>query len=162
MVSLRVLFVGCALAATANPSWAQAVAATDTEFLVSVTDADGVAKIHASNVVPLIPDRACYEWRVKLGQGDKLVSVTEVFTLPAEPKQWGGIDGNEYSLSKLSGDRKVSETTMFYKPQDGWISHGWCVAEGDPTGPYSIKVLVGDRLVHEFDFTVENTPALTP
>lgn len=154
MIGLRALLVSCAVVAMANPSLAQTSTPSDSDFLVSVTDADGVAHVEASNVVPLIPDRACYEWRVRLGQGDKLVSVTEVFTLPAEPKQWGGIDGNEYSLSKLSGDRKVSETTMFYKPLDGWISHGWCVADGDPTGPYSIKVLVEDRLIHEFEFKV--------
>ena len=159
MVRLRALFVGCVLAGIANPSSAQTPAMSDSEFLVSVTDADGVAHVKPSNVVPLIPDRACYAWRLQLGQGDKLVSATEVFTLPAEPKQWGGIDGDEYSSSKISGDRKVSETTLFYKPKDGWISHGWCVADGDPTGPYSIKVLVGDRLIHEFQFRVENAPA---
>ncbi|ESW83898.1 hypothetical protein X770_25235 [Mesorhizobium sp. LSJC269B00] len=159
MVRLRALFVGFVLVAMATPSSAQAPTATDSEFLVSVTEADGATHVRPSNIVPLIPDSACFEWRVRLAQGDRLVSVTEVFALPAEPRQWGGIDGNEYSLSKLSGDRRVSETTMFYKPQDGWISHGWCMAEGDPIGPYSIKVLVGDRLVHKFDFSVENAPA---
>lgn len=159
MVSFRALFVGCALAAVANPSSAQTSTTTDTEFLVSVTGADGVAHVEHSNVVPLIADRACYQWRIRLELGDKLVSTTEVFTLPAVPKQWGGIDGNEYSSSKISSDRKVSETTLFYKPKEGWISHGWCVAEGDPTGRYSIKVLIGDRLIHEFEFRVENVPA---
>jgi hypothetical protein len=32
------------------------------------------------------------------------------------------------------------------------------VADGDPTGPYSIKVLVGDRLIHEFEFKVVQAP----
>jgi len=146
MISLRAFFVSCAVMAMASSSSAQTSTPGDSEFLVSVTDADGASHVVASNVVPLIPDRACYEWRVRLGQGDRLVSVTEVFSLPAEPKQWGGVDGNEYSLSKLSGDRKVSETTMFYKPLDGWISHGWCVADGDPTGEHAPFLLLKDAL----------------
>jgi hypothetical protein len=153
------MVVLCALQVIGSPCLAQTPIATDVEFLVSVTGADGVTHTEPSNVVPLIPDRACYEWRIRLEFGDQLITATEVFALPAMPKQWGGVDGNEYSSSKISGDRKVSETTLFYKPKDGWIAHGWCVADGDPAGQYSIKVYVGDRLIHEFEFRAENVRA---
>lgn len=141
---------------------AQTLTPADAEFLVSITGADGVRQTVHSSVVPLLPERACYEWRIRIGSDEKLVKATEVFTLPGAPKQWGGVDENSYSASQLSGDRTVAETTLFFSPTDGWISNGWCVADGDPVGQYSIKVHVGDRMVHEFSFTVENVLAPQP
>jgi len=156
LTRLRATVLLCGLVTSA--AWAQTPGAAETEFLVAITGSNGATRVERSNSVPLIPGRVCYEWRIRLTSGDGLVSAREVFELPAPPALWGGVDENDYSSSQLSKDRKISETTMFYRPKDGWISHGWCVAEGDPAGPYSIKVYVGETLLHAFDFNVESVP----
>jgi hypothetical protein len=125
------------------------------DFLVISADGAGGTNITSTTTVPLLPD-VCYAWRLRLAGIAKLLKVVEIFTLPAPPKLWGGVDGNEYSPSTLSADRRVSETTKFYTPKDGWISNGWCVAEGDPAGRYSIRVTVDGHTLHEFNFTVQS------
>ena len=158
MTRLRATVLLCGLCLASSSAWAQAPGAAETEFLVAITGSNGATRVEHSNIVPLIPGRVCYEWRIRLTPGDRLVSAREVFELPATPALWGGVDGDDYSSSKLSKDRKISETTMFYRPKDGWIEHGWCVAEGDPAGPYSIKVYVGEQLLHAFNFNAETMP----
>lgn len=37
---------------------------------------------------------------------------------------------------------------------DGWLTHGWCVAEGDPLGAHSINVTLDGTEVAHWDFTV--------
>ena len=144
-----------------SSAWAQTPpTAAEAEFLVAITDSNGGTRVARSDTVPLVPGRVCYEWRIRLDRGDRLVQVREVFELPAKPTTWGGAD-DDYSSSEISGDRKTSETSQFYKPKDGWIAHGWCVADGDPAGPYSIKVYVGEKLLHAFDFKAEIVPGST-
>ena len=49
-------------------------------------------------------------------------------------------------------------TALSLVPDNGWISHGWCVAEGDPEGAYRIEVSRGDTLLHAFDFQLQRAP----
>jgi hypothetical protein len=143
-----VLAVGTATAAGATYSVEAA------EFVVSVGDGDGNERTVASNLVPYLPDRACFGWRIRLAEAPPLVRLREVLRLPKAPAFWSGED-DEYSTHIFSADRTTATTEEFKAPQDGWIESNWCIAEGDPTGPHSIEVFIEDDLVRHFDFEVK-------
>ena len=147
----------CLLTLDAGTALAQAAVVQGTEFDVLMSDGQGNVQTVQSNVVPLIPGTVCYGWRIRLGGGDKLLKITEIFALPAAPKIWSG-EGDQFSPSKITKDRRTSVTTQFFPMHDGWFGHPWCVAPGDPVGAYTIEVYLGQQLLHEFDFTVEKVP----
>jgi hypothetical protein len=125
----------------------------ETEFLVFLFDAHGNEVVTHSNNVPLIPNRACYGWRIQLAGVDGLIKFREVFTLPEEPNFWGG-EINEYSPNAISKDRHTSVTEKFSILKNGWISNSWCVAEGDPEGKYSMDVYILGEFIKRFNFNV--------
>ena len=132
---------------------AAAVAATPTPAAPKVVDASFVfiqgGTVTESNKVPLLPGEVCFEWRLRLDVFDALVKYTEVFILPAAPEIW---ETNPEAESDISADGLVSTTSNVDKLVDGWLRHGWCVAEGDPLGDYRMEISIEGTLVHTFEF----------
>jgi hypothetical protein len=127
----------------------------EVEFLVSVSDGEGNQRSIQADVVPYLPDRACFGWRLRLAGAPTLVRYREVLTLPEAPAFWTGED-DSYSPHKYSADRTTATTEEFAAPdKDGWISSHWCIAEGDPVGAHSIDVYIDDSLVRHFAFEVK-------
>jgi hypothetical protein len=102
-----------------------------------------------SGFVPLIPENICYHWDIQLDTEMESVQVKEVFILPAKPRTWGDEEG-----MSLQYDNKVSVKQEVVKLENGTISDGWCVAEGDPTGNHKIDVFVNGVLAKSFSFVV--------
>lgn len=123
-------------------------------FVVSVLDLDSGQWIsHPGSVVPMLPNRSCYEWRLRVGTIATSVGVEETFILPAVPRKWPDDPGIE-----LRDQRRVAITRLDLTVDDGWIAHGWCVVPGDPTGVHRIDVRYGTELLHRFCFVVRDGP----
>ncbi|WP_193370659.1 hypothetical protein [Pelagibius marinus] len=147
------VFTAGAWLAGAPPALSAEVA--EVEFLVSVSDGEGNQRHIQADVVPYLPDRACFGWRLRLAGGQALVRYREVLKLPEAPAFWTGED-DSYSPHKYSADRTTATTEEFAAPDNnGWISSRWCIAEGDPVGPHSIDVYIDDNLVKHFAFEVK-------
>ena len=129
-------------------------AVTDTQFLV----ADGSGPPVASTQVPYRPNTSCYWWVITVAPASRELAIREVFELPGSAPIWGGDPTtgvpDDGSVTAVNRDRSIGVTEFVDSLDDGMITHGWCVAEGDPTGPHRIRVFVGDALLHEFRFEV--------
>lgn len=129
---------------------------TDTHFLV----ADGPGQPVESTRVPYRPNSSCYTWVITVPPESRELAVREVFELPGSAPIWGsdpasGIpEQDDGSVTAVNRDRSTGVTEFSDSLEDGAITHGWCVAEGDPTGPHRIRVFVGDAMLHEFRFEV--------
>jgi hypothetical protein len=134
--------------ALAQPALAQSVIERD--FTLTITGADGKELVESTTLIPLL-DGACYTWQLKLAKTKGAVEITEVFTLPSAPSSWGSVNDS----TTISDDMLTATSTMSLTPEDGWIWHAWCVAEGDPTGDHKIVVKSGDEVLGEFPFQVE-------
>lgn len=95
---------------------------------------------------------ASYRWYIHLRPDMSIVTWKEEFMLPAPAAVWGGEEKKEVHVSR---DRESAVKEMTVSPKNGWISHGWSVAKGDPSGRYIIKVYVEGKFVKEFVFFVE-------
>lgn len=93
-----------------------------------------------------------YQWFIHLTSDKDKVTWKEEFSLPAPAVIWGGEEKKEV---EVSGDRKTAVKEMTVSPNNGWISNGWSVAEGDPSGKYIMKIYVEGQFVKEFVFFVE-------
>ena len=132
----------------------QAFSVESTVFVVSVSDGQGNARSFESNLVPYLPDRACFGWRIRLAEPPVLVRYREVLTLPEAPVFWSG-ENDAYSPHAFSADRTTATTEEFAAPDpEGWIASSWCLAEGDPTGPHSFDIYIEGELIKRFDFEV--------
>jgi hypothetical protein len=129
------------------------------EFVVSLGDGEGNERSVVSDLVPYLPNRACFGWRIRLADAPALVRVREVLRLPAAPQYWSG-EGDQYSPHVYSADRTTATTEEFAAPKDGWLSNRWCIVEGDPTGAHVIEVFIEDALVRRFDFEVKKPSEL--
>ena len=138
-----------------GPLQAETLKVEETEFLVTLSDRQGNTVMFRSEIVPLIPYRSCYGWRVRLSGDESLVKFKEIFRLPAEPEIWSA-ENDEFSTSRIAKDRRTSITERFAVPDDGWIGNSWCVVEGDPEGTYSMDVYVNGEFVKAFDFEVRS------
>jgi hypothetical protein len=100
--------------------------------------------------VPLLPGNACYTWYMRVDAAATPLTVVERMTLPI------GIDwGTPPTETVIEDEGRVAVTTIPTTTDDeGWFSHGWCVAEGDPTGPHSIDVSVDGQPLASFPFEV--------
>ncbi|MEO8686049.1 MAG: hypothetical protein ABI414_14565 [Devosia sp.] len=141
---LRTAWAVVALATLSTAALAQEV--IDADFLVSSTNAAGEQVVQSTRVVPNT-EGACYAWRLRLGKTKTAVEVTEVLRLPSAPENWGGSDPSEISSNGLN-----ATTALSLVPEDGWITHGWCVAAGDPTGRYRIEVSSATKSLQVFGF----------
>lgn len=138
----------------AGPATAAGYRVEAAEFIVTVDDSEGNQRRIASTLVPYLPNRACFGWRIRLADAPAVVRVREVLKLPAAPEFWSGED-DPYSPHTFSADRTTATTEEFKAPEDGWIESQWCIAEGDPVGAHTIEVFVEDGLVRHFDFEVK-------
>ena len=137
--------------ALVHPALAQsAPTVTDKAFSVTVTDADGNSQSNFTDVVPLV-EGACFQWQLQLGKAKLPVDVTETFTLPSAPATWG----TSRDDITISADRKTATSPLTITPVDGWIWHGWCIAEGDPAGAHRFEITANGTQIGVFDFTVE-------
>ena len=138
---------------TAQP---QTISIEAAEFLVFLYDSeDNEQFVFQSDLVPLIPDRVCFGWRIRLAGAEGLVRFKEIFSLPAEPESWGE-ENDEFSTIEISKDRMTSVTEMFVTLQDGWIDNKWCIADGDPEGKHSMEVHINGQFAKRFDFQVRD------
>lgn len=143
----RVVTIG--LLALVQPALGQTVLETD--FTIAVPDGSGGEVVESTTLAPLLTD-TCFAWHIKLGKIKGAVDITEIYTLPEAPETWGLGDD---SSTTISDDRKVATTTYSLTPQDGWITEDWCVGDGDPAGAYSFEIKAGEKLLHRFDFDVQ-------
>ena len=131
----------------------------DAVFLVS----EGSGEPVPSNRVPYRPNSSCYTWIISVAPERRELAVREVFDLPAAARIWGSEGSStppeDGSVTLVNPDRSTAVTEFTDSLEDGVISHGWCVAAGDPTGPHRIRVFVGDELLHEFRFEVVPNPS---
>lgn len=133
---------------------ANAVELVDSVFQVTFRYA-GSDEVMNDSVVPLLPDNACYGWYAGLEDGAAPKTATEVLSLPVPLADWGSLATDPNDGIDISADSKVATRT--FTPEldaDGWFSHTWCVAAGDPTGPHSIAIEVDGVPLTRFDFTV--------
>jgi len=110
-----------------------------------------------ATVVPLVPDRVCYGWRIKVPLTSKLIRFREEFTIPTAPTTWSG-ESDEFATNTIIDERRTSVTNRFVTPDKGWVENVWCVLEGDPEGDYSMKVYFNDQFIKQFDFEVRRPP----
>lgn len=101
--------------------------------------------------IPYRPGESCYRWVLQVKPQIRPVTLTEVFELPSAARQW-----NTDPLEKTDvSSNKSSATTEFRESlTDGLVTHGWCVAVGDPPGHYKISVFENQKLLHRFEFDV--------
>lgn len=127
----------------------------ETRFQVDVTR-DGVTTSSSELVVPYLPDAACYNWFAKLDAATKgEVTLVETLTLPEPLAAWKDYVNDPASPTQINADAQGAVTTLTTTPDgEGWVSHGWCVAEGDPLGPHNITVTFEGAEVASWDFTV--------
>ena len=104
--------------------------------------------------IPNIPGRMCFGWVIKIKPLDKLAKITEILTLPAEPKDWEGVEDDPYSQTTTFNGRKIAKTIRFMALGKGELENTWCLSEGDPNGPHKIIVLYDTQILAEFDFEV--------
>jgi len=127
------------------------------EFVVSVSDGRGNQRSVVADVVPYLPERACFGWRIRLAGAPALVKYREVLQLPKAPTYWSGED-DAYSPHTFSADRTTATTEEFAVPDpEGWVSNSWCIADGDPVGPHWIELYVEGEAVKRFDFEVKKS-----
>jgi hypothetical protein len=136
--------------ALATPAWAQTV--TETDFTISVPNGSGDPVVESTTLVPLLAE-TCYNWHLRLAKVKGEVEITEIYTLPSAPQTWGLSEGSNIVVSD---DQKSAISTLSLTPEDGWISSGWCVSKGDPEGDYSFEIKAGDKLLHRFEFELQN------
>lgn len=115
----------------------------------------GTDEVLNDTVVPLLPGNACYNWYVKLAEGEAPKTATETLSLPVALANWGTLATDPDDGIDISADGKVA--TRSFVPEldeEGWFSHSWCVADGDPVGAHSIAVAVEGAELVTYDFQV--------
>lgn len=143
-----------ALAIAAGCSAANAVEVVDSVFQVSFTH-DGQQFVYNDNVVPMIPESACYNWFIKLDAATTgEVTAVETFTLPEPLAAWQNYTNDPTAGFQVQPDAMTAVSTLKQVPEDGWVSNGWCAAAGDPLGKHVFVVAVGDAAPLTFEFDV--------
>ncbi|MEQ8784388.1 MAG: hypothetical protein RIE06_32410 [Roseibium album] len=132
---------------------AHAVEIERAEFVVGIAEGDFEPVYYRADKVPLLPDRACFGWRIKISGDEKLVFTREILKLPEQPEYWSGED-DKYSTSQISEDRTTAITDEYLPVVDGWVENYWCVSEGDPIGDCLLEVYFGDVPAGRFEFEI--------
>ncbi len=104
--------------------------------------------------IPNVPEKICFGWVIKVKPRVGLVKITEIFTLPAAPKAWVGVDDDPYSQTTTSQDQKIATTKRFMPLKNGILENSWCISKGDPSGSHHIVVLNNTQVLAEFEFEV--------
>lgn len=125
----------------------------DTDFLVIIRQDGTDNLIERTDIVPMIPDKACWLWALQLDDAPPRVAVTEILDLPAPAENWSVQGDAKHTISE---DGTQSITRLVLETEDGgWISRAWCVAEADPLGEYSTTIKIGGETVAAFTHSVE-------
>jgi hypothetical protein len=105
-------------------------------------------------VAPLLPG-TCYDWYIHLDDASVSPTVVERFILPSAVDSWGDTESDPEDGLEIEEGGKVAVSTFTGEPDaDGWITSGWCVADGDPLGAYRFEVTVDGDHMADFDFQV--------
>mgnify|MGYP007051658508 CR=1 FL=1 len=144
-----------ALVAAGAGGAASAAEIVDSRFQIEFTY-EGQVHTLAETIVPNLPDAACYYWYLRVDPATRdAVTLIETLTLPEPLAAWQGYVNDPASTTQIKPDAQGAATTLTATPdQDGWVSHGWCVAEGDPNGPHNITVTLDGAEVGNWDFIV--------
>lgn len=133
---------------------AQAAELVDSVFQVTFRYA-GEDEVLNDTVVPLLADSACYNWYVRLAEGAAPTTATETLTLPVALADWGTLATDPEDGIDISADGKAAIRTFVPElDEEGWFSHSWCVAAGDPTGAHSIEIAVDGTSLTTYEFQV--------
>lgn len=117
---------------------------------------DGQTYTFSDMLVPNLPDASCYHWYLKFDPATKTeLTLVETLTLPEPLAAWKDYVNDPASTTQVNADAMSAVTTVVQTPdQDGWVTHGWCVAAGDPNGAHNITVTLDGAEVGNWDFTV--------
>ena len=147
--------------ASSTPASSGTLKIEETKFFVRLytisNDGSEISRDFDTTLVPLVPDRSCYGWQIKVPSDANLINLREEFMLPNEPSFWSG-ENNEFATNRIVNNRRTSITERFVTPDKGWVENEWCVAKGDPEGDYLIKVYFDDQFIQKFDFEVRKLP----
>ena len=113
---------------------------------------DGQGQAGAT-AIPHVAVSSCYRWEIDVAPQDRSMTIHERFELPAPAPLWGS-----GAATIVAPDRASAVTQIQESLSDGLLTHGWCVAEGDPVGPHRIIVYAGERVLYEFRFNVVRAP----
>jgi len=108
---------------------------------------DEAGPFKPSTRLPL-KDGQTFGWTMTVQTTRKRVLVREEITLPQEPRTWG--DPEPDIKRKTTPDGKTAITEIWLEPRDGLIAHTWTVTQGDPKGPWVIKVWVDGQPARVF------------
>lgn len=136
-------------------SWTPVSALEIVESVFQVTfTRDGTEYVLNDPAVPLLPENTCYSWYLRATETGTPVRFVERFTL-SEAIDWGTTGESPDDVTRLEQAGKVAVTTIdMTTDEQGWFSHGWCVAEGDPAGDHLIEVSVDGDALASFPFQV--------
>jgi hypothetical protein len=138
----------------------------ESRFEVSFTR-DGESRTYADTMVPYLPDSACYNWFVKFDPATAAeLTLVETLSLPEPLAAWKDYVNDPASPTQVDADAQRAVTTLKVTPgANGEVSHGWCVAVGDPLGAHRLAVALDGTEIAGWDFTVvsaANYPFETP
>lgn len=106
--------------------------------------------------IPYRPDAICYEWVQFFAGENRVVTVRETVELPAAPASWGDAPAQG---TRVEADGRRGVTEFSDSLDDGQINRRWCVAAGDPLGPYRIRIEADGQVLEEIRFDmVADTP----
>ena len=125
-------------------------------FGIITTDAAGDPRFVQTDSVPNVAGQQ-FGWFVWVGESEQSVKWTEFLTLPAAGVWPDAADSPNVSISPDQRTAIVQDEAV---PEDGYVFNLWTVAEGDPSGEYSIVVKTGDGREERFSFTLTG-PAST-
>lgn len=104
-------------------------------------------------VLPYVVETSCYGWRLKFTPVDAEVQLEERLILPSAPATWA-----EDMNSTVAADRLSARTPISANTYAGNAENTWCVAPGDPRGPYRFVVRHGTRVLGTLSFTIGLPP----
>ena len=107
-------------------------------------------RAYRTTIIPLIPDRVCFGWALRLYNRSTPVQVKETLSVERAPAEWRHRDA-----TKVAPDRKAGVTTETMTPIDGWIERSWCILPGDPTGAYIFDIEIDGQPARKFIMCAE-------
>lgn len=125
---------------------------TGTRFVAFDTRTEPPA-VAETTTIPYRPQTSCFGWLIEVAPRHGEVTLREELRLPAAAPNWGTGEG-----VTVHPDRAGATSVRRDDLDDGMLTGEWCLSEGDPSGAHRIRVYVGDRLLHSFDFTVLEPP----
>jgi hypothetical protein len=137
------------LMASAQPAEAAPLRVTGAHFFAIDTRGAEPA-VTESRVIPHRPQTSCFAWLLQVEPREGTVNVREELRLPARAPNWGQAPEMTVHADGAGATFQLTDDIA-----DGEVMNQWCLSPGDPTGAHSIRVFQGDRLLHQFDFSVE-------